>query len=140
MTGLLMSLQTATGQLEWINCGHPPPLLIRSNKVIKELSGSPDPGLLEGTRPHVHQETLQPSDRLLCYTDGVTEARTLEGDLFGVDRLADSIIRTTAAGMSAPEAAWADDATALLIEWRPAVSADPLQTAVQTLPTAVPAL
>ncbi|GAA4604368.1 hypothetical protein GCM10023195_14840 [Actinoallomurus liliacearum] len=62
MTGLLLNLETETGQLEWVNCGHPPPLLIRKDKVIKELARTPDPpmGLLEGTRPHTHHETLQP--------------------------------------------------------------------------------
>ncbi|MFL6051995.1 MAG: PP2C family protein-serine/threonine phosphatase [Actinoallomurus sp.] len=152
MTGLLANLDTATGRLEWVNCGHPPPLLIRKNKVIKELARNPDPpmGLLEGVRPHVHHEALEPGDRLLCYTDGVIEARTADGDLFGVDRLADTIIRTTAAGMSTPEAlrrlvhgllehggSLTDDATVLLAEWRPVT---PGQSTLQTLPTAAPSL
>ncbi|MEV5753286.1 SpoIIE family protein phosphatase [Actinoallomurus sp. NPDC052308] len=38
MTGLLLNLETETGHLEWVNCGHPPPLLIRKDKVIKELA------------------------------------------------------------------------------------------------------
>ncbi|MEU6034498.1 PP2C family protein-serine/threonine phosphatase [Actinomadura sp. NPDC047616] len=151
MTGLLINLHTGTGRLEWVNCGHPPPLLIRRNRVVKELPGAPDPpmGLLEGARPRVRCETLQPGDRLLCYTDGVTEARTPEGEQFGVDRLADTIIRTTAAGMSAPEAlrrlihglfseqrggSLSDDATVLLTEWRPTIPTGSVHNSFQTLP------
>jgi serine phosphatase RsbU (regulator of sigma subunit) len=152
MTGLLVNLDTKNGRLEWVNCGHPPPLLIRGNKVIKELARPSDPpiGLLEHVRPHTHHETLQPGDRLLCYTDGVTEARTPDGELFGVDRLADTIIRTTASGISAPEALrrlvhgllaeqsgpLADDATVLLTEWRPTAPAG--SSTPQTLSTELP--
>ena len=32
-----LALDLATGRLSWIPCGHPPPLLIRGNKVVKEL-------------------------------------------------------------------------------------------------------
>nr|WP_324610142.1 SpoIIE family protein phosphatase [Streptomyces sp. WM6378] len=46
----------------------------------------------------VHETTLRPGDRVLLYTDGVTEARTAGGGEFGMDRFADSIIRATAAG------------------------------------------
>ncbi|GAA0342863.1 serine/threonine-protein phosphatase [Actinoallomurus spadix] len=148
MTGLLLNLETETGRLEWVNCGHPPPLLIRKDKVIKELARTPDPpmGLLEGTRPRTHHETLQPGDRLLCYTDGVIEARTRTGELFGVERLADTILRTTAAGMSTPEALrrlvhgllaehgapLADDATIMLAEWRPTTPGGAIQLTPQT--------
>ncbi|MCO5972533.1 PP2C family protein-serine/threonine phosphatase [Actinoallomurus soli] len=154
MTGLLLELEAETGLLRWVNCGHPPPLLIRKDKVIKELARTPDPpmGLLEGTRPRTHRETLQPGDRLLCYTDGVTEARTRNGDLFGVDRLADTILRTAAAGMSAPEALrrlvhgllaehdgpLADDATIMLAEWRPATPGGAIQLMPQTVPVQRP--
>ncbi|MCO5975055.1 PP2C family protein-serine/threonine phosphatase [Actinoallomurus soli] len=122
--------------------------------MIRELAGPPDPpmGLFNDTRPHVHREILQPGDRLLCYTDGVTEARTPQGDLFGVDRLADAIIRTTATGMSAPEAlrrlvhdlfrehddSQADDATVVLTEWRPTTHVGALQDTLQTLPATTP--
>ncbi len=135
ITALLGVLNLATGRLTWVNCGHPTPLLIRDERVVKELVRPPDLpiGLLNGEEPAVYTEVLQHGDRLLLYTDGVVEARTPTGDLFGVHRLADTIIRTTAAGISAPEALrrlvhgllaehaerLTDDATIMLIEWRP---------------------
>jgi serine phosphatase RsbU (regulator of sigma subunit) len=74
---------------------------------------------------------LQPGDRILAYTDGVTEARCTHGDLFGEPRLLDLAARHTLAGQSAPETLRrlshavlahldgppADDATLLLAEW-----------------------
>jgi serine phosphatase RsbU (regulator of sigma subunit) len=81
----------------------------------------------------VHQARLQPGDRVLVHTDGVTEARSTGGDLFGEQRLIDSVVRAAATGESAPEVlrrlmrallahrdhALRDDATVMLIEWHP---------------------
>ena len=86
-TALLCDLNIATGELAWIPCGHPPPLLIRDNKVIKELFRRPwlplgiadtpsatatDTGDLS---PPVYTEHLEPRDRVLLYTDGLVEGR-----------------------------------------------------------------
>jgi serine phosphatase RsbU (regulator of sigma subunit) len=135
ITAILGVLNLVTGKLEWVNCGHPPPLLIRHHRIVKELAYPADPpiGLLHGAEPAVHTEDLQPGDRLLLYTDGVIEARAGDGDRFGLHRLADTVIRTTSDGIPAPEAVrrlvhgllteygeqLADDATVMLIEWRP---------------------
>jgi serine phosphatase RsbU (regulator of sigma subunit) len=81
----------------------------------------------------VHETALEPGDRVLMYTDGVTEARTRDGSEFGLERFTDSIIRATAGGELAPETLrrlihsildsqsdrLRDDATILLFEWRP---------------------
>jgi serine phosphatase RsbU (regulator of sigma subunit) len=68
---------------------------------------------------------------LLLYTDGVTEARTADGELFGLDRLADLLEREAASGRTAEEllrrlarsvldhqaGGLRDDATLLLVQW-----------------------
>jgi serine phosphatase RsbU (regulator of sigma subunit) len=78
-------------------------------------------------------ERLEPRDRVLLYTDGVTEGRASDGTLFGLQRLADFIIRHSSALLPAPETMrrlnhaiveyqqgrLRDDATAVLIEWQP---------------------
>lgn len=138
-TGILAQLDLADGTFRWCNCGHPPPLLIRDHRVLDRALERPaqppigTPAALAGTGWDIHEEALQPGDRVLMYTDGVTELRTMDGDQFGLERFTDSIIRATAAGEPAPEALrqlihsildrqdnqLRDDATLLLLEWRP---------------------
>jgi hypothetical protein len=151
VTALLCDLNLTTGQLTWIPCGHPPPLLIRGRQMIKELARKPQlplglAGLGETTGngkysgdPYgetaapVYAEQLQPGDRVLLYTDGVTDARAADGTAFGVEGLSDFIIRHTNAGTRAPETLrrlnraiieyqhgrLADDSTIVLLEWMP---------------------
>nr|WP_236652500.1 SpoIIE family protein phosphatase [Streptacidiphilus neutrinimicus] len=52
----------------------------------------------------MHQAQLEPGDRILIHTDGVTEARSGTGQLFGEAQLVDFITRALAAGEPAPEA------------------------------------
>ena len=78
--------------------GHPPPLLCREGE--KTIAAG-TPGSLIGVlpEPDLHDEefVLQPGDRLVLYTDGVTEGRGVEG-FFGDERLD---VAVTAAGLSA---------------------------------------
>jgi serine phosphatase RsbU (regulator of sigma subunit) len=143
-TAVLAELHTDTGRLEWINAGHPEPLLLRDGRLVKTLHAEPAPPLGLGLNPPtsgptdpddtfaVGAEHLQPGDRVLFYTDGVTEARSPEGELFGVERLVDLLIRNLASALPAPETMrrvvrtllahqqgqLSDDATMLLLEWR----------------------
>lgn len=144
MTGIIADLDTDTGRLTWINCGHPPPLLVREGRVLpRVLERTPQLPLGLGFHterpPALNHERLQPGDRILLYSDGVTEARSPAGDLFGEKRLADAVIRSTTEGDTSPEALrrliqnllahhrnrLRDDATLMLAEWHPATSLRP---------------
>ena len=146
VTALLCDLDLTTGLLTWIPCGHPPPLLIRG-RTVKELARIARPPLglgdvyaRRGKRADdaeisvpLYTERLEPRDRILLYTDGVTEGRAADGTPFGLQRLADFIIRHNSAQLPAPETMrrlnhaiveyqqgrLRDDATAVLIEWQP---------------------
>ena len=149
-TAQLCELNTATGEFTWIPCGHPPPLLIREGKVVKQLEREPwlplglseyqalGSGASREGPPPQYAEQLQEGDQILLYTDGVTEGRGADRDPFGTDRLSDFIIRSIATGMAAPEALrrldrvildfqdgrLSDDATIVLLEWLPGAAAE----------------
>ncbi|MEU6671372.1 PP2C family protein-serine/threonine phosphatase [Streptomyces sp. NPDC046727] len=138
-TGILAQLDVSSGVLQWCNCGHPAPLLIRDQQlVVDALAREADPpmglrSLLSARDRRVHETRLHPGDRVLLYTDGVTEARMADGRLLGLERFADYVIRATATGEIAPEtlrrlihslldsqdSRLRDDATILMVEWRP---------------------
>jgi serine phosphatase RsbU (regulator of sigma subunit) len=132
VTGQLAQLDCGTGQLQWVNAGHPLPLLVRGATVIDTLACHPAPPLGLGLgQPEIATAALEPADRVLFYTDGVTEGRNLAGEPFGEARLADLLVRATLAGQPAAETmrrlAHAilahqgrtprDDATMVFLEW-----------------------
>ena len=131
-TGIIGRLTLATGRLEWSCAGHPPPLLLRGRKVVAELSRDPAlPFGLSADPPVLHSQDLEPGDAVLLYTDGVIEARTPQGEFFGLERLTDLLEREAASGQPAEEllrrlvqtvlehqaAELRDDATLLLVQW-----------------------
>jgi serine phosphatase RsbU (regulator of sigma subunit) len=131
-TGLLGTLDLPTGNLSWLNAGHPLPLLIRDGTYIGELSCRPSlPMGLGGTVAEVAVEHLQAGDRVLFYTDGVIETRSANGDDFGLSRLIDFLVRAvnertspveTLRGLSAAILGYcdnglSDDATLVMIDY-----------------------
>lgn len=69
-----------------LNCGHPPPLLIRPGEVTELDRGQPGPplnlGMLVGDPYRVETYPFGPGDQLLLYTDGVTETRDPAGSFY----------------------------------------------------------
>ncbi|MDP9181441.1 MAG: serine/threonine-protein phosphatase, partial [Actinomycetota bacterium] len=131
-TGQLAQLAVKTGELTWINAGHPAPLLIRRGKVVKQLGSEAGlPWGLGGDPPMVARESLEPDDGVLFFTDGVVEARTQTGDEFGLDRLADLAGQYASDQLAPAEIVrqivrsvldhrvveLRDDATLLLVQW-----------------------
>jgi serine phosphatase RsbU (regulator of sigma subunit) len=135
VTAVIAQLDLEMGRLTWISAGHPPPLIIRDGRLARTLSAPPATPLgipLPSPRPVLAEESLEPGDLLLLYTDGLTEARHPDGQMFTVAGLAEFIEREAAAGQTAPETLrrlrqaivdrqpgqLKDDATAMLVEWR----------------------
>ncbi len=131
VTAVLADLDLASGRFCWIRAGHPPPLLLRGSKVVKTLWGNTGLPLGLGFPGHEAEESLEPGDQIVFFTDGVTEARSPDGAFFGTDRLADMVSRASAGGNPPPETLrrlmqsildhqagdLRDDATAVLVEW-----------------------
>ncbi|MFF4983062.1 PP2C family protein-serine/threonine phosphatase [Streptomyces sp. NPDC001046] len=133
VTGILATLDTRTGVLRWVNRGHHPPIIIRDSRWSTHLRCPPahPMGTGLGLRTTVCEEHLQPGDRVVLYTDGITEARSSGGREFGLERFTDFLVRHHADGLPVPETLrrlvqavleyhdgrLEDDATVLLCEW-----------------------
>jgi serine phosphatase RsbU (regulator of sigma subunit) len=134
VTAQLAEVDVALGSVELVNAGHPGPLLQRRGRLVP-LRQSPIArplGIGEGQEPSTIRFGLEPGDRLLFYTDGLTDALAPDGTRFGERRVADTIERTCS-DMHAPSEAirrlmhsfvehrgaeWRDDATVVMVEWR----------------------
>jgi len=137
ITAFSGTLDPGTGCFTYSCAGHPPPRLLRSaDHVVMSVEGASSLplGILDDSS-HFGEESVQlrPGDLLLFYSDGVTEARSPEGEFFGVSRL-DGMLRALPAhatpemavgvieealrsfsGIGAP----GDDQTLLAVQWQP---------------------
>ena len=75
------------GELEYVNCGHVPPLLVCNKEVIRPPHGNLPVGLLSDATYESDHVSLHAGDRLILVTDGVTEAENARGDFFEDSRL-----------------------------------------------------
>ena len=89
VTAWMGILDLTTGNIQFANAGHNPPLLKRADgsfEYLKTRAGFVLAGM-EGVRYRVGEITLCPGDRLFLYTDGVPEATNIDNKLYGEDRL-----------------------------------------------------
>jgi len=99
VTVLYCILDPATRVLRYANGGHSPPCVRRADGSVEVLRGTA--GLVLGAMPGVdyvdHAVQLSPGERLVLYTDGVTEAFNAADEAYGVERLV-SVIKGHGAG------------------------------------------
>ena len=90
VTGHICRVELASGGMDWLNAGHPLPLLIRHHSASPMEGASPCLPFGLDTQPvDVVRVGLQPQDIVLFYSDGVIEARPNGGPEFGMDRFVD---------------------------------------------------
>jgi serine phosphatase RsbU (regulator of sigma subunit) len=136
VTAILAELDTSSGTYRRICAGHPVELHLRGGRLIRQLPGPSALPLGLGhmrTQPLViTEEVLEPGDSILFYTDGVTDARSADGEFFGVEGLTRSVTETLADRAPPAEVMrrllrsilahqhgeLQDDATAVLLQWR----------------------
>lgn len=123
-----------SGRLEYANAGHSPPFVRRADGSVEGLRGAG--GVMLGVRQGViyqsHTVELQRGDRLILYTDGVTEAFNQSNEPYGEQRLVaeikthgneaaaalvESICRSVTIFVGA--AAQSDDITLAVLVWSP---------------------
>ena len=83
------------GELEYVNCGHVPPLVVSSQGVTRPDVGNLPVGLLADASYESARLQLQPGDRLILVTDGVTEAENARGDFYDNPRLEEVAARSS---------------------------------------------
>ena len=120
------------GAFLYINAGHCAPLLVRGSGALETLEPTGMPiALLETAEFSMHAATLAAGDKVVIYTDGITEAQAPSGEFFGRRRLRE-IARAGAAAHCAElhdailagvraftgGAPQADDVTLLLLEYQ----------------------
>ena len=87
----IIDLETGKGKA--VNAGHEHPVLRRANGSYEALiyRHSPAVGVVPGIPFAEHEFELHPGDRIYVYTDGVPEATSDKKELFGMDRMLDSL-------------------------------------------------
>ena len=87
-------IDIAARKLTYANAGHNPPLLVHAGGNIDKLApGGTVLGVFAESTYEQGDFTIAAGDRLILYTDGITEGRNPAGDEFGEDRLAESALR-----------------------------------------------
>jgi phosphoserine phosphatase RsbU/P len=128
---VFQSLLHRDGKLNYVNAAHCPPLVIRANGALSELEVTGMPvGMIEGAEFTLAEEQLAPGDKLLIYSDGVTEAQNSAGEFFGKKRLREAVAAHAAQSAAALHdavqeavtaftggAAQSDDITVLVVEY-----------------------
>ncbi len=83
-----MVLNTQTGQLCYSNAGHPPAVILHPNKQLELLqNGGTVIGINESFPFEEEQKILELGDKIILYTDGVTEYQNHNEEFFGAQRL-----------------------------------------------------
>jgi len=122
-----------SGRFRYVNAGHCAPILISVAGAYDYLEPTAMPvGLLPETDFSAEERQFAPGDRLVIYTDGVTEAESPSQEFFGKKRLREIVAANAAQSCAAlhdalqtavkafvDSAAQADDITLVVLEYRP---------------------
>ena len=131
---MFFGVLSRNGDLEYINAGHPSPLLLRNGKLAEPFTeGSTPVGLIPDADYKAACVRLETGDTLVLFSDGVTEAADPDGQLFGIPRLRDALANLQDSPLDHLQkavfdsvenftrgASQADDITLLLVRYRAA--------------------
>ena len=121
------------GRMVWANAGHCAPILVHSDGRLRTLQTTGLPlGMLEMATYVVEQTQLEPGDKLVLYSDGLTESENSENIFFDAQRLREIVRANASAGAAELHTAIlkavetfteggliSDDITAVVIEYCP---------------------
>ena len=124
-------LDVSSGHIRYASAGHEPPLLRTAEGVVTSLAveNGAAIGIDRSSEYSSTEVVVAPGDTLLLFTDGVTEAWTADGALFGTERLATLLSEATDSNPQAvlrhvvdtvaTSARAVDDLTVLALSWSP---------------------
>jgi phosphoserine phosphatase RsbU/P len=122
-----------TGELRWSNAGHPKPILLRggSEFALLESTGLPL-GLLDVAEYETKTVQLQSGDKIVMFSDGLTEAESADGEFFDKKRFQRTLLAHAELGCKelhaklvesveefSEHAELSDDITMLVVEYQP---------------------
>ena len=91
-TAFLGALDPSDGQLDFVNAGHEPALVIAPDGTTRELRPTgPALGLMPDVAFGAGQAKVERGQSFLAFTDGLVEARSPDGEAFGAGRLRDAL-------------------------------------------------
>ena len=103
-------LDAATGMLTYTNAGHYLPMLVRTDGSVERLGiGGPVLGVLPDAGYEQARIAIGSGDRLLLFTDGITEARNAGDEEYGEERLLEAAIAHRGCSAPALQARLADE-------------------------------
>jgi serine phosphatase RsbU (regulator of sigma subunit) len=131
VTGTVLNLDAATGEMTVVNAGHPQPWLLRGAQASElGLFADYPLGLFPGVDYRQQAVALEPGDRIVLVSDGVLEAADRNDEEFGSERLGALIVETreqpppvlvrrvTRAILDHRQQPLRDDATVVCLDWR----------------------
>ncbi|HLG94973.1 MAG TPA: SpoIIE family protein phosphatase [Bryobacteraceae bacterium] len=130
---LFYCLVDRSGLLRWVNAGHPKPILVRAGSPLQTLESTGLPlGLMETAEYETQTIQLQAGDKLVLFSDGLSEAENADGEFFDRTALRDLLCAhsllasaelhqrlTRAVTEFTDEADLSDDVTILVVEYCP---------------------
>ncbi|HWY48803.1 MAG TPA: SpoIIE family protein phosphatase [Bryobacteraceae bacterium] len=121
-----------SGQLCWSNAGHPKPILVRGSELIHLESTGLPLGMLDVATYEMKQIHLLTGDKIVMYSDGLSEAENAEGEFFDRKGFAETLRANSSLGCGELQAKLveavqdfsegtelSDDITTLVLEYRP---------------------
>lgn len=131
VTGLLVRVDRVDGAAEIVVAGHPMPFVLRAGEILRwELGPDLPLGLFPDAEYRAQPVRVESGDRLLFFSDGITEAAPDEGEQFGVGRVEEHLRATTdlapvevvrlltTAVMEHRAGLLSDDATVVCVDYR----------------------
>ena len=109
VTSFTCKIDVASGDLDYINAGHPPPLVVRDSATLLLDTSGLAVGMFAAAEYPVARFRLEPLDILVFYTDGVIEAGNEKDEEYSRERLAAAVLERRLLPAAALQAALIED-------------------------------